>query len=53
VALASLADLARQLRSAQVNLKNAQDTLAKAKTKTPNTEQDIATCLARLGAFQR
>ncbi len=39
-----------QLRSAQVNLKNAQDQLAQ--TKNPNTEQDIANARAQLESAQ-
>lgn len=44
------ADLSLQLRSAEVNLKNAQDQLAKAKN--PYTEQDIALARAQLAAAQ-
>jgi HlyD family secretion protein len=44
------ADLNLQLRSAQVNLKNAQDQLAK--TKNPNTEQDVANARAQLESAQ-
>jgi len=44
------ADLNLQLRSAQVNLKNAQDQLAQ--TKNPNTEQDIANARAQLESAQ-
>ena len=43
-------DLNLQLRSAQVNLKNAQDQLAQ--TKNPNTEQDIANARAQLESAQ-
>ena len=39
-----------QLRSAQVNLKNAQDHLAQ--TKNPNTQQDIANARAQLDSAQ-
>jgi HlyD family secretion protein len=44
------ADLELQVRSAQVALKNAQDTLAK--TKNPNTEQDIANARAKVESAQ-
>lgn len=44
------ADLALQLRSAQVNLKNAQDQLAK--TRNPNTEQDLANARAQVESAQ-
>jgi len=44
------ADLNLQLRSAQVNLKNAQDQLAK--TRNPNTEQDLANARAQVESAQ-
>jgi HlyD family secretion protein len=44
------ADLELQVRSAQVALKNAQDTLAKAKN--PNTTQDIASARATVESAQ-
>lgn len=44
------ADLSLQLRSAQVNLKNAQDQLAK--TENPATGQDIALARAQLASAQ-
>lgn len=44
------ADLNLQLRSAQVNLKNAQDQLAK--TKNPNTAQDLANAQAQVESAQ-
>lgn len=44
------ADLNLQLRSAQVNLKNAQDQLAK--TRNPNTAQDLANARAQVESAQ-